>query len=138
MTLAEHYARFASQLEWTQLPAEVRLITLELFSDWFANAAAGHNSPLTQALLSLAPAHDAPGGALRIGDLKSADPLWAALVNASASHANEFDDSYRAGLYHPGAPIQAAAFSAACLSAVPGDALLTAIVAGYEISMRLA
>lgn len=138
MTLAEHYARFTSQLEWTQLPAEVRLITLELFADWFANAAAGHNSPLTQALLSLAPSHDVPGGALRIADLKTADPLWAALVNASASHANEFDDSYRAGLYHPGAPIQAAAFSAACLSETTGAAFLTAIVAGYEISMRLA
>lgn len=138
MTLAEHYARFASQLEWEQLPAEVRLIALELFADWVANAAAGYHSPLPQALLSLAPAVGAAGRALQIGELKSADPLWASLVNASASHANEFDDSYRTGLYHPGAPTQAAAFSAACLSEAPGHALLTAIVAGYEISLRLA
>lgn len=138
MTLADHYARFANQLEWAQLPAEVRLIALELFADWFANAAAGHDSPLTQALRSLAPNIGAAGRALCIGDLQAADPLSAALINASASHANEFDDSYRAGLYHPGAPIQAAALSAACIAEVSGTALLTAVVAGYEISLRLA
>ena len=105
MTLSEQYARFVSELAWPRLPAEVRLIALELFADWFANAAAGLASPLSQAFLFLAPIYDGPGRALRVGDLKPVEPLWAALVNASASHALEFDDSYRAGLYHPGAPI---------------------------------
>jgi len=138
MTLAHDYARFATRLEWAALPAEVQRTALELFADWFANAAAGYASPLTQALRSLAPDSGAAGSALRIGDLRAADPLWATLLNASASHANEFDDSYRAGLYHPGAPVQAAALSAACLAEAPGTELLTAVVAGYEMSLRLA
>ena len=138
MTLSEQYARFVDELSWTRLPAEVRQIALELFTDWFANAAAGFTSPLSQALLSLAPIYDGPGRALRVGDLKPVEPLWAALINAGAAHALEFDDSYRAGLYHPGAPILSAAFSGACRAEAPGTELLTALVAGYEISLRLA
>ena len=138
MTLSEQYARFVHELNWTRLPKEVRQIALELFADWFANAAAGLASPLSQAFLSLAPIYDGPGRALRVGDLKPVEPLWAALVNASASHALEFDDSYRAGLYHPGAPILSAAFSGACRAEIPGAELLTALVAGYEVSLRLA
>ena len=138
MTLAEQYALFASRLEWARLPTEVRHIALELFSDWFANAVAGFESPLAQALVSLSPACDGPGRAMRVGDLAPAEPLWAALVNAGAAHALEFDDSYRAGLYHPGAPILSAVFSAACRAQAPGSALLTGMVAGYEVSLRLA
>ena len=138
MTLSEQYARFVHELSWTRLPAEVRQIALELFADWFANAAAGFTSPLSQAFLCLAPIYDGPGRALRVGDLKSVEPLWAALVNAGASHSLEFDDSYRAGLYHPGAPILSAAFAGACRAEAPGTELLTALVAGYEVSLRLA
>jgi 2-methylcitrate dehydratase PrpD len=138
MTLAEQYARFVSRLEWARLPSEVRHISLELFADWFANAAAGFGSPMGQALGSLAPDYDGPGRAVRVGDLQPAEPLWAALVNAGAAHALEFDDSFRAGLYHPGAPTISTAFSAACRAEAPGIVLLTALVAGYEVSLRLA
>ena len=135
MPLASQYARFAGCLAWHDLPDGVRSVALELFADWFANAAAGYGSPLAQALLDITPP---PGGALRVGDLRATDPLSAALINASAAHAHEFDDSYRAGLYHPGAPVIGAAFSAACHAGASGRDLLTGIVAGYEISLRLA
>ena len=135
MTLARRYAQFASCLAWADLRVDVRAIAPELFADWFANAVAGYGAPLTRALLDISPVGE---GALRIGDLRPADPLSAALINASASHAHEFDDSYRAGLYHPGAPVIGAAFSAACHASVSGAELLAGIVAGYEVSLRLA
>lgn len=135
MPLASQYARFAGHLAWHDLPDGVRGVALELFADWFANAAAGYGSPLTQALLDMSAL---PGGAVRVGDLRATGPLSAALINASAAHAHEFDDSYRAGLYHPGAPVIGAAFSAACHAEASGRDLLTGIVAGYEISLRLA
>jgi 2-methylcitrate dehydratase PrpD len=138
LTLSQRYADFVHELTWTDLPAEVRQISVELFADWFANAAAGLASPLSRALGSLAPVYDGPGRALRVGDLTPLEPLWAALINAGASHALEFDDSYRAGLYHPGAPVLSAAFAGACHARAPGAELLTAAVAGYEISLRLA
>lgn len=135
MTLAGDYAAFASRLAWRDLPGGVRGIALELFADWFANAVAGYASPLAQALRDLVPA---AGRAVRLGDLRPAEPLAAALINAGAAHALEFDDSYRAGLYHPGAPVIGAAFPAACLAGATGADLLCGIVAGYELSLRLA
>jgi 2-methylcitrate dehydratase PrpD len=135
MPLSRQYAQFTSRLGWRDLPEDVRRVALELFADWFANAVAGYGSPLTQALLATAPA---AGRAVCVGDLKPADPLSAALINASAAHALEFDDSYRAGLYHPGAPVIAAALSSASLAGASGADLLCGIVAGYELSLRLA
>lgn len=137
-TLAGRYARFVAPLEWAQVPEHVRSIALELFADWFANAAAGAGSPLALALRALVSPHPGTGGAPLAGDLALVDPLGAALVNAAASHANEFDDSYRAGLYHPGAPVASAAFAAAFVDDAPGTRLLTALVAGYELTLRLA
>ncbi|MDR2625931.1 MAG: MmgE/PrpD family protein [Zoogloeaceae bacterium] len=135
MTLAEHYAQFASRLAWRDLPGSVGAIALELFADWLSNAAAGYASPLARALRDMVPV---TGQAMRLGDLQAAEPLPAALINASAAHALEFDDSYRAGLYHPGAPVISAAFSAACLAGATGADLLCGLVAGYELSLRLA
>ncbi len=138
MTLSEQYAAFVAGLNWARIPIEVKQTSLELFADWFANAVAGFDSPLTRALVCLSPGYDSPAGALRAGDLKAAEPLSSALINASAAHALEYDDSYRAGLYHPGAPIIAAAFSAACREQTAGSVLLAAMVAGYEVTLRLA
>lgn len=138
MSLSDQYAGFIGELEWRSLPEEVRRIALELFLDWIANAIAGYGSPLARALLQLSPPYKLSGRAVRVGDFEGAEPLWAALINASAAHALEYDDSYRAGLYHPGAPVISAAFSAACRQEAPGNKLLTALVAGYEVSLRLA
>jgi 2-methylcitrate dehydratase PrpD len=138
MTLSEKYAAFVRELEWGRFPPEVKQTSLDLFLDWFANAAAGFGSPVASALAALSPAYDLSGRALRAGDLKGAEPLWAALINAGAVHALEYDDSFRAGLYHPGAPVISAAFSAACRQETSGTALLTAMVGGYEVSLRLA
>ena len=135
MPLARQYAHFISRLAWRDLPDDVRAATFDRFADWFANAVAGYGSPLTLALRAVAPGG---GVAVRAGDLESADPLAAALINASAAHALEFDDMYRAGLYHPGAPVIGAALPAAGIVDASGADLLAGIVAGYELSLRLA
>ncbi|MEW6264099.1 MAG: MmgE/PrpD family protein [Thermodesulfobacteriota bacterium] len=138
MTLTEEYARFTARLEWSDLPAAPRDLALELFADWFANAAAGLDFPMGRALLELTAAAPGPRPALVVGTLQPAEPLAAALINAAAAHSLEFDDSYRTGLFHPGAPIISAAFAAAGRAEAPGRLLLTAMVAGYEVSLRLA
>jgi 2-methylcitrate dehydratase PrpD len=68
----------------------------------------------------------------------SSGPRNAALINATAAHALELDDIYRDGLYHPGAPVIAAALALAQARGASVEALLNAILVGYEISTRLA
>ena len=62
----------------------------------------------------------------------------AALINGTAAHTVEVDDIYSPGLYHPGVSVIAAALAAAEGEAASGADLLTAIVAGYEVSNRIA
>jgi 2-methylcitrate dehydratase PrpD len=61
----------------------------------------------------------------------------AALVNGTAGHANEFDDTYDEGLNHPGCVVMPAALAMAEAHGVGGRGLLTAIVAGYEAQCRV-
>ncbi len=69
---------------------------------------------------------------------QTALPRTAALINGTASHIVEFDDIYRDGIYHPGCPVIAAAIAACEHANATQDRLLRAIIAGYEISTRIA
>jgi 2-methylcitrate dehydratase PrpD len=64
--------------------------------------------------------------------LRAAD---AALVNGTAAHAFELDDYHNAKL-HPGAVVVPAAVAMAEKLDASGEALVTAIAAGYEVMIR--
>ncbi|MFN7026161.1 MAG: MmgE/PrpD family protein [Pseudorhizobium sp.] len=76
-----------------------------------------------------------------------ASPLWlagstlgpagAAFANSAAMSALDFDDGHRKARGHPGAAVIPSAFAAFAMGGEPGD-LVAAIVAGYEISIRIA
>lgn len=59
----------------------------------------------------------------------------AALINGTAAHAREVDDF--GGCGHSGAVVVPAALAAASMTRCSGSALLTAIVAGYEVAVRV-
>ncbi|WP_082817800.1 MmgE/PrpD family protein [Thalassospira sp. MCCC 1A02491] len=65
-------------------------------------------------------------------------PRAAALINGTASHIVEFDDIFRDGIYHPGCPVIAAAIAACEQVGASQDTLLRSIIAGYEVSTRIA
>jgi len=64
----------------------------------------------------------------------NATPAGAVMANSAAACALDLDDGNRAACGHPGAAVIPAAFAEATTDA---DALLTAIVAGYEVGVRL-
>jgi 2-methylcitrate dehydratase PrpD len=61
----------------------------------------------------------------------------AALVNGTAAHAVELDDTHDESLNHPGAVVIPAALAVAEKVDADGRALLAAIVAGYETQCRI-
>jgi 2-methylcitrate dehydratase PrpD len=65
------------------------------------------------------------------------DMLSAAFLSGAAGHGLELDDGYRAGSVHPGTVIIPAALVAAYKLGCSGDALIKAVVAGYEVMCRL-
>ena len=68
---------------------------------------------------------------------RAATARAAALINGTAAHAAEVDDSFRDAMYHPGAATIAAALAAAQATRASGADFLRAVVVGYEVSTRI-
>ncbi len=65
-------------------------------------------------------------------------PPGAALLNGALGHSLDFDDTHAAGTLHPGAAVIPAALAAGEMAGASGADVLAAIVAGYEVTCRVA
>lgn len=137
-TVIERYAAFAAGLRSARLDPEVKRHARRAVIDWFASTLPGGVLPpatLAARALSDQVGH---GAATLIPSGIAATSQAAALINGTAAHTVEFDDIWRDGLYHPGAPTVAAALAAAELAGADGARLLAGVTAGYELSNRIA
>jgi 2-methylcitrate dehydratase PrpD len=137
-SITQNLAEFIAKLRVQDIPTDVIAYANDLFIDWLANAAAGYRTQFGRALYAIGGRFQQRGRSHLIATLNPVDPITAAFINAGSSHATEFDDSHRTSLYHPGSPVIAAALALAEEEKSDGATFLTAIVAGYEISIRLA
>ena len=121
----------------TVLSDEVSHHAVRAVVDWMAaTIAGGVMSPATN--LTRAFVDDRGGNCELIPSGRRTDVRTAALINGSAAHTAELDDIFRDGLYHPGAPTIAAALATAQDRGTDGAAFLRAVVAGFEVSTRIA
>jgi 2-methylcitrate dehydratase PrpD len=130
-------AGWISRLRHADLPPRTREVVRTLLFDTLGCGVNGHATPWAKTLLAWA-REGAPAKAQATvwGDsaptLRASD---AALVNGTAVHAFELDDYHQAKL-HPGAVVIPAAVAMAEKLGSSGEALVTAIAAGYEIMIR--
>ena len=141
MRVAERFAAFAHAQRARPIEPRVLHHAKRAVIDWHAALYPGSVAP-PATLLERSLADEIGKGpaenAARLADGKRANLRAAALINGAAAHTAEVDDIYRDGIYHPGAPTIAAALAVAQSRAASGDAFLRAVVAGYEISTRIA
>jgi 2-methylcitrate dehydratase PrpD len=78
------------------------------------------------------------GAVKAIGCKQKTNLITAALLNGMSAHQLELDDGHRYGMVHPGATVIAALLPLAQQVNATNEALLRAIVIGYEASIRLA
>lgn len=64
-------------------------------------------------------------------------PQFAALVNVAASHVAEQDDFHNGSVFHPGAVVFPPALGVAQAIGASKREFLTAVVAGYEVGIRI-
>lgn len=72
------------------------------------------------------------------GDASRYTPAGAAFLNGALGHSLDFDDTHAGGSLHPGAPVIPAALAAGEMAGAAGADVLAAIVAGYEVTCRIA
>jgi 2-methylcitrate dehydratase PrpD len=137
-TALERFATFAAARRKAPLDADVSRHARRAVIDWFAAALPGGVMPPATLVVRALADQVGQGQATLIPSGTPAGGQAAALINGTAAHTVEFDDIYRDGLYHPGAPTIAAALAAAELTGADGARLLAGVVAGYELSNRIA
>jgi 2-methylcitrate dehydratase PrpD len=136
MHVVERFADFAVAFRQKPLEGDVLHHAKRAMIDWYAAAFPGAVIPPATLLeKSLAEELDRGNSKLLLG--RKATARAAALINGTAAHAAEFDDIYRDGIYHPGAPTIAAARALGQSLSCTGMDLLRSVVVGYEISTRI-
>lgn len=136
MHAVEVLARFATGFAQAPLPAEVAHHAQRAVIDWYASIYPGLDTPAVQVLMQTM-ADDLDRGAAQLVQGRQATTRAAALIQGTAAHAAEVDDSFRDAMYHPGAATIAAALAVAQSTGADGPAFLRAVVLGYEISTRI-
>ena len=132
-------ARFVHELTFEALPPDVRARVPALALDLAGiMVRARHDAESTPAMIAAAQRLGlAQGPCTVIGDAAGYTPAGAAMVNGTLAHSLDFDDTHAPGSLHPSAPIIPAAFAAAEMTGADGRATIAAIVAGYEVQIRL-
>lgn len=137
LTVANKLAAWAAGLETDDIPADVLETARRAFADTLAVAIAGSPTPVASKLLSAFDSDPRSDGATVIGRGCKARPESAALLNGTAAHALDFDDTCFAGIVHGSAAILPALLAAAETEPADGRSLVTAFVAGSEVAYTL-
>src|SRR5688572_4823885 len=134
--LLEKIAEYAVREQASELPPAAIHHAKRAVIDWYASLLPGSRvAPAVQ--LEQALADEMDHGRARLASGRRATLRAAALINGTASHAVEFDDIWRDAVYHPGAPVIAAALATAQAQNASGERFLRGVIVGYEISTRI-
>lgn len=131
-------ASFAATLEYDAIAPAVLRRAEDLLLDWFGSALAGKGARPVEAIAAFAQEmgpQDGPSEVLITR--RRTTPLFAAMINAAASHFAEQDDVHNGSVFHPAAVVFPAALAVAQALGSSGRELLTAAVAGYETGIRV-
>ncbi len=131
-------SEFAANLQYEDIPEPViaRMKTCTL--DSIGCCLHGVTLPWTKMVEAMVMDERSAPIASIFGSGNKTSPGSAALVNATAGHAFEFDDMHKESILHPGSIAIPVLFALAeQLGTVSGKAFLTAMVAGYEVGTRV-
>ncbi|MCF6267120.1 MAG: MmgE/PrpD family protein [Desulfuromusa sp.] len=131
-------ARFASELTIEDIPPVALEIAKRALLDLLAAAIAGRDTLSARAVTASAETFFAKGTASLWFSNKALTAPGAAYVNSTLASAQDLDDGHRQAMGHPGASIIPAAIAVAEETHASGIELLLAIIAGYEVAIRIA
>jgi 2-methylcitrate dehydratase PrpD len=133
-TLASKIGAFAARVTAAELPLKTRETIKVLLLDVAGLCvAARHTDYVAAALASAA----SSGAATPIGHDRALGPYDAALVNGTAAHGEDYDDTFEGGPIHAGAVIVPAVLAIAEHRGLDGAAVVKGIAAGVEVMCRM-
>jgi len=131
-------AAFAAGLRFEDIPKQVIDRAVDFFVDWAGSALSGRGQRAIAILEKFASEMGPNDGRSEILTTRSmSSPLFAAAVNAAASHISEQDDVHNGSVFHPAAVVFPPVLAVAQHSGASGRDFITASVAGYEVGIRI-
>ncbi|MBL4719798.1 MAG: MmgE/PrpD family protein [Alphaproteobacteria bacterium] len=121
----------------SDLPPEVAAKAKHHLLDTISSMISGAHMAPGQVAVRYAASQGGPNEALIAGSNVIVSAVNAALANGMTAHADETDDSHFASRSHLGCAVVPAALAMAEREGCNGDALLKAVVLGYDIGGRL-
>lgn len=134
VSIAERLADQAASVQPDTIPPAVRQRTVDLLVDVVGLCVAARRTGYVRAVMG---AVDEGGACTAIGHPGTYSPEAAALINGTAAHGEDFDDTFEGGPVHSSAVIMPAVLAAAERFGASGSAALCGMVAGVETLCRL-
>ncbi|MBW1680682.1 MAG: MmgE/PrpD family protein [Deltaproteobacteria bacterium] len=135
--LTRNLARFIAETWPEDIPAEMYEHAKVAWLDWFAVLMAGKEEPLVEKLVHFARLMGGFPQATILGRGMKVSACQAALINGSASHALDYDDSMADFLGHPSVILFPALTALAEWKEKSGCELLTAYLIGLKIGATI-
>ena len=136
-TIATQLATFCTGIRWNDIPLPTRERTKDFLLDSLGVTFRGTLEESSKPAVDYVRGLQADGPSTVIGEGFRTSSPWAALVNGTAAHAIEMDDVTSESSLHPAVCTSPAAVAVAEERGADGAALVAAIVAGYEIILRV-
>jgi 2-methylcitrate dehydratase PrpD len=132
-TVAEVIARWLCSAQAERLPADSVETCRKLLLDVVGLCVAARREPYIAATLSAVE----DGDCTAVGLARGIDSFGAALVNGTAAHGEDYDDTFEGGPVHSGAVVVPAVLAACERERLGGDRLLLGVATGVELLCRL-
>lgn len=128
---------YVASMPSAALPMEVRKKALQHILDTLASMVSGSDLLAGHKAAEFVRLHGEGRDSVVVGTDMLTSTVNAAMANGMSAHADETDDSHAPSLSHPGCAVVPAALAAAERRGASGEALLSAVVAGYDVGCRV-
>ena len=126
--------QLADRIVALEIPDGVREKCIDLVVDVVGLCVTARNADYVKATLA---GCDDDGPCTAIGHARTLSAVAAALVNGTAAHGEDFDDTFEGGPVHAGAVVLPAVLAACERRNAPGAAALKGVAVGVEVLCRL-
>jgi len=143
MGISEELALYSESLTYGDLPPETvdhaKKVLLDTLGIALGGVRAASTTTVTDVVDDLDPGTESTSEAHAtiLSNGNRGAPDYAAMINGMLAHSLDYDETHREGSVHAAAPVLGAALPAGERVGADGRGLLSAFVAGYEITARL-
>jgi 2-methylcitrate dehydratase PrpD len=137
VSLTQSLAEFVVKTTFRNIPKRVIEHAKLCILDWLGSALAGSQELAAKIVRAVVERLGGGPEASVIGSSLKTSCTYAALANGVSGHAVELDDIHQESIIHPAAPVLPAALAIGEREGVSGRDLITAVVLGYEVEIRI-